>query len=98
MVCAQGGLSGKVLTVAAEKWQPWFEISQGNEEHHAYSGVSYKILQFLENALNFTSKIVRPSDGSWGSKDDSGVWGGMVGMVKRHEADFGLGKSGFKQK
>ena len=91
-VCAEESLSGKVLTVAAEKWQPWFVISEGNLETIAYSGVSHKILQFLENALNFTSKIVRPPDGSWGSKDDNGRWGGMVGMVKRKEADFGLGK------
>ena len=91
-VCAEGGLSGKVLTVAAEKWQPWFVISEGDLETIAYSGVSHKILQFLESALNFTSKIVRPPDGSWGSKDDNGRWGGMVGMVKRKEADFGLGK------
>ena len=83
-------LSGQVLTVAAEKWQPWFVIS----EDMSYSGVSYKILQFLENALNFTSKIVRPPDGSWGSKDENGRWGGMVGMVKRNEADFGLGNIG----
>ena len=59
-VCAEESLSGKVLTVAAEKWQPWFVISEGEEsEKIAYSGVSHKILQFLESALNFTSKIVR---------------------------------------
>ena len=92
-VCAeQSLLNGKVLAVAAEKWQPWFVISKEDLGTIAYSGVSYKILQFLESALNFTSKIVRPPDGSWGSKDDSGRWGGMVGMVKRKEADFGLGK------
>ena len=94
-VHAEEGLSGKVLTVAAEKWQPWFVISEEDLGNIAYSGVSYKILQFLENALNFTSKIIRPPDGSWGSKDDSGRWGGMVGMVKRKEADFGLGKLDF---
>ena len=97
---AHESLNGKVLTVAAEKWQPWFAISEdsgGGAANALYSGVSYKILQFLENALNFTSNIVRPPDGSWGSIDDQGRWGGMVGMVKRKEVDFGLGKSGLKR-
>ena len=94
-VLAEEGLGGKILTVAAEKWQPWFVISEEDLGNIAYSGVSHKILQFLESALNFTSKIVRPPDGSWGSKDDSGRWGGMVGMVMRKEADFGLGKLDF---
>ena len=91
-VFAEDKLNGKVLTVAAENYPPWFKIHEGNLVTIAYSGVSYKILQFLETTLNFTSEIVRPPDGSWGSINESGHWGGMVGMVKRREVDFGLGK------
>jgi hypothetical protein len=42
--------------------------------------------------MNFTYTIVRPLDGKWGIGDESGIWNGMIGMVKRKEVDFALGK------
>ena len=85
-------LNGKHLLIAAEHWPPFFIIS-GNLEHPVFSGVMSQVLGYLQTSMNFTSTIVRPPDGTWGILDkESGKWGGMVGMVKRNEVDFALGK------
>ena len=83
-------LSGMRLKMAAENWDPLFVIS----EQKSYSGVMAKVLDYLQSNLNFSTTVVRPPDGSWGVVDEeSGEWSGMVGMVLRNEADFGLGKA-----
>ena len=85
-------LDGKHLIIAAEHWPPYLMIS-GDLEQPVISGVMSKVLNYLETSMNFTSTIVRPPDGTWGILDkESGKWGGMVGMVKRNEVDFALGK------
>ena len=86
------GLDGKHLIIAAEHWPPYFIIS-GDLEHPVFSGVMSLVLRYLQTSLNFTSTIVRPPDATWGAFDEeSGRWGGMVGMVNRSEVDFALGK------
>ena len=84
-------LSGKNLRMAAEHWNPIFVIS-GEQGQVVYSGFMEKVLDYLRSALNFTTTVVRPPDKSWGSPNSIGHWSGMVGLVKRNEADFGLGK------
>ena len=87
-------LNGRSLRMAAENWDPWLTISEGDGQV-AYSGIMASILEYLQGALNFTTVLVRPPDGAWGAPLDSnnldGDWGGMVGLLKRNEADFGLG-------
>ena len=86
------GLDGKHLIVAAEHWPPYFIIS-GDLEHPVFSGIMSQVLNYLQTSINFTSTIVRPPDATWGAFDEeSGRWGGMVGMMKRNEVDFALGK------
>ena len=84
-------LNGKTLRMATDHWEPWSLVPEVSGSA-SYSGVSWKILEYLQDSLNFSVEIKRSPDGSWGSPDESGVWGGMVGMVKRNEVDFGLGK------
>ena len=86
-------LNGMHLKMGADSWNPLFIISQQKREGNAYSGVMSKVLDYLQSNLNFSTTLVRPPDGSWGVMDDeTGEWGGMVGMVLRNETDFGLGK------
>ena len=86
-------LNGMRLKMAAENWDPLFVISQQRQEVDAYSGVMSKVLNYLQSNLNFSTTVVRPPDGSWGVIDEeTGEWGGMVGMVLRNETDFGLGR------
>ena len=89
-------LNGKHLTIAAGHWPPFFTIS-GDKENRIFSGVMSLVLDYLQTAMNFTSTIVQPQDGTWGAFDDkTGRWGGMVGMVRRNEVDFALGEFGFR--
>ena len=85
-------LNGKHLAIAAEHWPPFFTIS-GDKKNLIFSGVMSLVLDYLQTAMNFTSTIVQPPDGTWGALDDkTGRWGGMVGMVRRNEVDFALGE------
>ena len=84
-------LNGQILRVAAEHWDPIFIISQDSDQV-VYSGFMEKVLDYLREALNFTTTIVRPPDKSWGTANSTGHWSGMVGQVQRKEADIGLGK------
>ena len=86
----QQNINGKILRMAADHWEPWSIVPEVSGLP-SYTGVSWKILQYLQNSLNFSTIITRSPDGSWGSPDKDGVWGGMVGLVKRNEVDFGLG-------
>ena len=52
---AQCHLEGRVLKVAAEHWDPFFVISQGE----AYSGLMEKVLDYLRLSLNFSTSIIR---------------------------------------
>ena len=88
-------LNGKHLRMAAENWDPLFVIAKDEEggSPPTYSGVMSKVLAHLQASLNFSTTVARPPDGSWGVVDEeTGLWGGMVGMVLRNEADFGLGE------
>ena len=87
---AQQSLNGKTLRMAADHWEPWSIVPEVSGLP-SYTGVSWKILEYLQNSLNFSTIITRSPDGSWGSPDENGLWGGMVGLVKRNEVDFGLG-------
>ena len=89
---AGNSLSGRTFRMTAENWDPWLTISKDRSGEFVYSGIMGNILEYLQRALNFTTILVRPTDGTWGAVDDNGNWGGMVGMVKRNEVDFGLGK------
>ena len=77
--------------VAAETWKPWVLISKEAGEMK-YSGIMLKVLEFLQESLNFTITMARPPDGEWGVLDLSGNWSGMVGMLKRNEVDIALGR------
>ena len=78
------------MRIAAETWQPWFLIEEKSDGSLEYSGVMWLVLEHLASVLNFSYAMVRPPDGKWGVKTDSG-WNGMLGMLERDEADFALG-------
>ncbi|KAA0188335.1 Ionotropic receptor 138 [Hyalella azteca] len=84
------------LTVAAEEWVPHIAVREDPVNGIVISGPMANLLDALARAMNFKYKIVRPADGAWGipRPDGSGDWNGMIGMVKRKEADLALGPFG----
>ncbi|KAF2354691.1 Ionotropic glutamate receptor [Trinorchestia longiramus] len=84
------------LTVAAEEWVPHITVQGGPESEVILQGPMANLLKALAQSINFRYKVTRPPDGAWGipRKDGSEDWTGMIGMVKRHEADLALGPFG----
>ncbi|XP_069951463.1 glutamate receptor ionotropic, delta-2-like [Cherax quadricarinatus] len=88
--------SGASLVVVAEEYQPHAALKQGDGQGQplSFTGPMINLLDLLAISLNFTYTFVRPPDGSWGTQQADGTWTGMVGIVKREEADIGLGPFG----
>ena len=100
------GLSNKHLTVVAVPWKPFLSWKCPNDttwsddwitdcangEDQMYSGILWELLMFMKQANNLSYTIISIDDDWWSGtcyKDDNCT--GMIGRVKRKEADFALG-------
>ncbi|XP_050726725.1 probable glutamate receptor [Eriocheir sinensis] len=54
-------------------------------------GAMVNFLNMLAVSMNFTCRVVRPADKSFGSLQEDGTWTGMLGLVTTGEADVALG-------
>ncbi|XP_069995836.1 glutamate receptor ionotropic, kainate glr-3-like [Penaeus vannamei] len=87
-------LEGRTLRVAAEEWVPHIAVREDRGGNISISGPMANLLHALSSALGFSYTLVRPPDGAWGIPTEAGDWNGMIGMVKRNEADLALGPFG----
>ncbi|ROT79266.1 olfactory ionotropic receptor IR4 [Penaeus vannamei] len=85
------------LRVAAESWPPHVQVeeveAEGGQKVTRAAGPMANFLDVLAKSLNFTYTVVL-GDGYWGAPDANGTWNGMIGMLLREKADFGLGPFG----
>ncbi|XP_037800534.1 probable glutamate receptor [Penaeus monodon] len=85
------------LRIAAESWPPHVQVerveAEGGQVVTRAAGPMANFLEVLAKSLNFTYSVVL-GDGYWGAPDANGTWNGMIGMLLREEADFGLGPFG----
>ncbi|GFY62987.1 probable glutamate receptor [Trichonephila inaurata madagascariensis] len=56
-----------------------------------FSGTDFPLLQMLSKHLPFSYDLLVRTDYAFGSIDKNGEWTGMIGMLKRNEADMALG-------
>ena len=56
-----------------------------------HTGFIPEVIWRLSANLNFTVQLTFPPDGQWGSINESGIWTGMVGELKRGKADISSG-------
>ncbi|XP_069181512.1 probable glutamate receptor isoform X2 [Procambarus clarkii] len=83
------------LSLTTEEFPPHVEVRETGLGHrYKFSGAMVQLLQLLGRSLNFSFTIVRPPDGSFGTKLANGTATGMTGMVGRKEVDLGLGPFG----
>ncbi|XP_015913069.1 probable glutamate receptor [Parasteatoda tepidariorum] len=61
------------------------------------SGFEAELINLLSRKLNFEYEILVPTDSSYGSRDASGNWTGMVGMLARNEADMAFALMGITE-
>ena len=80
-------------------WAPYFEISNCKDMHNSdfakdceMSGYLNDILNAMGNIVNFTWTSHVPTDGSWGTMDENGVWvTGPMGTVINGEYHMTIG-------
>ncbi|XP_064099392.1 glutamate receptor ionotropic, delta-1-like [Macrobrachium nipponense] len=90
---------GAELMAAAEEYPPHCKLqeiaaTETTPERLEFSGPMLITLEILARSMNFTYRMVRPPDMSWGYQLPDGSWVGMVGMVLRKEVDMALGPFG----
>nr|XP_053653163.1 probable glutamate receptor [Cherax quadricarinatus] len=81
------------LRVAAEEWFPHTRVRWAGGGAPVVSGPCRKLLDLLARCLNFKYTFVR-GDGYLGDVQKDGSWSGMLGMLRRNEADIALGPFG----
>ncbi|XP_022236206.1 glutamate receptor ionotropic, delta-2-like, partial [Limulus polyphemus] len=79
------------LRVTVEEWEPWVWVNETSDGKVAIEGPMADVLEFLAKSVNFTYTLIVPKDHQWGIRLPNGSWTGMIGMMVRNEADFGLG-------
>ena len=72
----------------------WFALQVSHSQHYQIlihrSIPSLQFLEFqLQRFLNFTYVLKKPKDNAYGRENEDGTWTGMIGEVKRGEADMG---------
>nr|XP_045583510.1 glutamate receptor-like [Procambarus clarkii] len=82
------------LRVAVEEWLPYTKVNWRERKGvPRVTGPSKKLLDLAATALNFQYTFVR-GDGYFGIVQKDGSWNGMMGMLRRNEADIALGPIG----
>ncbi|XP_063868105.1 glutamate receptor ionotropic, delta-2-like isoform X2 [Scylla paramamosain] len=82
---------GRELVVAALNNWPYFVIKTLQDGRRvADSGIDVQILTTLANYLNFTHRVLSPSDDQWGAVHRNGTVTGLVGLVARREAHIAI--------
>ncbi|GIY52425.1 glutamate receptor ionotropic, kainate 4 [Caerostris extrusa] len=76
----------KPLRVAMEKHFPFYKLSNGSTPA---KGSDIRLLKDLAQVLQFSYKLVHPSDGSWGNLNGT-EWTGMIKMLVKNKADIAM--------
>ena len=85
----RGDLGGKQLRVGVLKWPPFFDYTLDAEGSvNDSKGFFFDILQELTHSLNFTTLMMTPKDGKWGSKDENGNYTGLIGDLVHRKIDI----------
>ncbi|XP_071540576.1 glutamate receptor ionotropic, delta-1-like [Panulirus ornatus] len=91
------------LKVTAEEFPPHVVVTAAEGrgkpgQRVIFSGAMTQILEVLAHSLNFSYTILRPPDGSFGTKLANGTATGMVGMVGRKVSRMTKNKEYIKKK
>ncbi|XP_071526281.1 probable glutamate receptor [Panulirus ornatus] len=82
---------GRQLVVSTVNHWPFFKITTlDNGTVIPISGIDLSLINTLGETLNFTCKIVGPTNGKWGGPQPDNTVTGIVGQVARHEAHAAL--------
>ncbi len=98
--CESSTLEGRRVTVAVGHWYPWSDMRTMQPNHSVVGpgdpkpmGVVFRVLDYLQDCVNFTAVLKQPALNYWGTVEADGSWNGMMGMLARNEVDIALGNS-----
>ncbi|GFT26773.1 lig_chan-Glu_bd domain-containing protein [Nephila pilipes] len=77
------------IKIAAVLLKSILTVSKVNDRI-VLNGLEGEMLKCLMEKLKFEFELVLPNYGQYGSRDSNGTWDGVIGMVRRGEADIGL--------
>ena len=80
-------LKGMELITTTLAYPPFYCL-EPIEDGQQYDGYMPELLYTIQDIANFTVKWINPADGYFGAPVGNGSWNGMVGQVKRREADI----------
>ena len=76
------------------EWYPntfYSYTEEGLVDYQDLYGLDVDIFQAIRDVLEFDLEYSEPPSGElWGEPQQDGTWTGLVGMINRKEADFGL--------
>ncbi|GFR01075.1 probable glutamate receptor [Trichonephila clavata] len=71
---------------------PIFQVKKDNDGSlYGFGGSDFHLLQMLSKHVPFSYELMIRTDYAFGSIDKNGEWTGMIGMLKRNEADLAIG-------
>ena len=87
-----------MLQVLSEKYGELFRVLQIsrkiNTVYFEYSYSCYyqlmRLILFDNSSLNYSYTMIPSVDGSWGSLQQDGTFGGMIGMILRDEVEVSV--------
>lgn len=80
-------LKGCPISILGVIWHPFLNhnTSTGDDP-----GIDREILDVIAERINFTIEL-DTSEGTWGDRAPNGTWSGMMGALKRGQAEVGIG-------
>ncbi|XP_071096373.1 glutamate receptor ionotropic, kainate 5-like [Haliotis cracherodii] len=79
------GYNGRQLTAVMKENNYGYSYMKVNERR--VFGFSFRILELLAEAMNFSYRVIPPREDEWG-QNINGSWTGVFGMLQRREADL----------
>lgn len=68
------------ISIVVPPWQI-FAYSSTYPSNVTYGGLVFNIINHMANTLNFTYRVILPTYGNWGERQNDGTWDGMTGIV-----------------
>lgn len=80
-------LKGCPIGILGVIWHPFLNHNTSTGED---PGIDREILDIIAERINFTIEL-DTSQGTWGNRAPNGTWSGMMGALKRGQAEVGIG-------
>ncbi|CAL4099140.1 unnamed protein product, partial [Meganyctiphanes norvegica] len=87
-------LDGRLMTMVGNMDPPFITFIRQLDSPYVITqtGMDLSIIHAISVKLNFTYRMIEPPDRAWGGPRADGTVSGLIGVIARHEANFGIGE------